>query len=126
MRRRRPARSPWNGPTPRSPPPRGAQQPPGAVAPDAAAAQIRAHEEQLERLTRSGDFRVDDIEPASIREHVSVAAREVVDRIAAPVARVDEANVVNTVRELLSSDYYLRQWGRLVMRNRSEEVDDFG
>ncbi len=32
----------------------------------------------------------------------------------------------DTARELLSSDYYLRQWGRLGMRNRSEEVDDFG
>jgi 1-acyl-sn-glycerol-3-phosphate acyltransferase len=50
----------------------------------------------------------------------------VVDRLAAPVARVDEANVVDAARELFSSDYYLRQWGRLGMRNRSEEVDDFG
>lgn len=93
---------------------------------DSAASQIRAHEERLERLTRAGDVRPEDVEPASIREQVSFAAREVVDRIAAPVARVDEVNVVNTVRELLSSDYYLRQWGRLGMRNRSEEVDDFG
>lgn len=90
------------------------------------AAKIRSHEQRLERLTRAGDARLEDVEPASIREQVSVAAREVVDRLAAPVARVDEANVVNTVRELLSSDYYLRQWGRLGMRNRSEEVDDFG
>jgi 1-acyl-sn-glycerol-3-phosphate acyltransferase len=27
---------------------------------------------------------------------------------------------------MLSTDYYLRQWGRLGMRNRSEQVDDFG
>jgi 1-acyl-sn-glycerol-3-phosphate acyltransferase len=39
---------------------------------------------------------------------------------------VTDANVVDTVRELFSGDYYLRQWGRLGMRNRSEEVDDFG
>jgi 1-acyl-sn-glycerol-3-phosphate acyltransferase len=90
------------------------------------AAKIRAHEQRLERLTRGSDLGIEDVEPASIREHVSSAAREVVDRLAGPVARVDEANVVNTVRELLSSDYYLRQWGRLGMRNRSEEVDDFG
>jgi 1-acyl-sn-glycerol-3-phosphate acyltransferase len=90
------------------------------------AAKIRAHEQRLERFIREGDSRIEDVEPASIREQVSSAAREVVDRLAAPVARVDEANVVNTVRELLSSDYYLRQWGRLGMRNRSEEVDDFG
>lgn len=46
----------------------------------------------------------------------------------APPARGDEgdANVFDTARELLSSDYYLRKWGRMGMRNRSEEVDDFG
>jgi 1-acyl-sn-glycerol-3-phosphate acyltransferase len=97
-----------------------------APASESDAAKIRAHERRLERFTRGGDTSVEDVEPASIREQVSSAAREVVDRLAAPVARVDEANVVNTVRELLSSDYYLRQWGRLGMRNRSEEVDDFG
>jgi 1-acyl-sn-glycerol-3-phosphate acyltransferase len=37
-----------------------------------------------------------------------------------------DANVFETARELLSTDYYLRQWGRIGMRNRSEEVDDFG
>lgn len=29
-------------------------------------------------------------------------------------------------RDLLSSDYYLRQWGRIGIRNRSEDIDDFG
>lgn len=38
----------------------------------------------------------------------------------------DEATVFDTARELLSSDFYLRKWGRLAMRGRSEEVDDFG
>jgi 1-acyl-sn-glycerol-3-phosphate acyltransferase len=37
-----------------------------------------------------------------------------------------EATVFDTARELLSTDYYLRKWGRLGMRNRSEEVDEFG
>jgi 1-acyl-sn-glycerol-3-phosphate acyltransferase len=55
-----------------------------------------------------------------------VRAREVVDRLAAPVVRAEETNVAETVRDLLSSAYYLRKWGRLGMRNRSEEVDDFG
>ncbi|MBI5533227.1 MAG: acyltransferase family protein [Deltaproteobacteria bacterium] len=32
----------------------------------------------------------------------------------------------DVARELLSTDYYLRQWGRIGMRNRSEVVDDFG
>jgi 1-acyl-sn-glycerol-3-phosphate acyltransferase len=34
--------------------------------------------------------------------------------------------VLGTARELLSTDFYLRQWGRLGMRDRSEEVDEFG
>jgi 1-acyl-sn-glycerol-3-phosphate acyltransferase len=37
-----------------------------------------------------------------------------------------DSSVFETARELLSTDYYLRKWGRLGMRNRSEEVDDFG
>lgn len=43
-----------------------------------------------------------------------------------PSVAPGEATVFDTARELLSSDYYLRKWGRLAMRNRSEEVDDFG
>jgi 1-acyl-sn-glycerol-3-phosphate acyltransferase len=38
----------------------------------------------------------------------------------------DEGGLAEAARELLSSDYYLRQWGRIGMRNRSEEVDEFG
>jgi 1-acyl-sn-glycerol-3-phosphate acyltransferase len=37
-----------------------------------------------------------------------------------------EPTAFDTARELLSTNYYLRKWGRLGMRNRSEEVDDFG
>jgi 1-acyl-sn-glycerol-3-phosphate acyltransferase len=43
-----------------------------------------------------------------------------------PRAASEPSNLVGTARELLSSDYYLRQWGKLGMRNRSEEVDEFG
>jgi 1-acyl-sn-glycerol-3-phosphate acyltransferase len=59
---------------------------------------------------------------------MSVAAREVAGRLAPAVEKPggDDGGVVDTVRELLSSNYYLRQWGRLGMRHRSEEVDDFG
>jgi 1-acyl-sn-glycerol-3-phosphate acyltransferase len=35
-------------------------------------------------------------------------------------------SVFDTARELLSTDFYLRKWGKLAMRGRSEEVDDFG
>jgi 1-acyl-sn-glycerol-3-phosphate acyltransferase len=43
-----------------------------------------------------------------------------------PAAPPSEATVFDTARELLSSDFYLRKWGRMAMRGRSEEVDDFG
>lgn len=39
---------------------------------------------------------------------------------------VPPESVFDTARELLSTDFYLRKWGRLAMRGRSEEVDDFG
>ena len=35
-------------------------------------------------------------------------------------------SMLGSAREMLSTDFYLRKWGRLGMRNRSEEVDDFG
>jgi 1-acyl-sn-glycerol-3-phosphate acyltransferase len=41
-------------------------------------------------------------------------------------AAAEAETVFDTARELLSTDFYLRKWGRLGMRNRSEEVDDFG
>jgi 1-acyl-sn-glycerol-3-phosphate acyltransferase len=93
---------------------------------DAGSARLRALEERLGELTRAPALPVEELPPPSIREAVSVRAREVVDRLAAPVVRAEEAKVVDTVKDLLSSAYYLRKWGRLGMRNRSEEVDDFG
>ena len=43
-----------------------------------------------------------------------------------PAEPTSEPTVFETARELLTTDFYLRKWGRLAMRNRSEEVDDFG
>ncbi len=70
------------------------------------------------------------------------AGRETLDRVAArlreriggeePAPRPSEPpgpndpSVFDVARELLSSDYYRRQWGRVAMRDRAEEVDDFG
>ncbi|MBX3207060.1 MAG: acyltransferase family protein [Labilithrix sp.] len=48
------------------------------------------------------------------------------ERLSAASLGASEATVFDTARELLSSDFYLRKWGRLAMRGRSEEVDDFG
>lgn len=43
-----------------------------------------------------------------------------------PAPPESDATVFDSARELLSTEYYLRQWGRIGMRDRSEEVDDFG
>jgi 1-acyl-sn-glycerol-3-phosphate acyltransferase len=47
-------------------------------------------------------------------------------RPSAASLREADATVFDTARELLSTDFYLRKWGRVGMRRRSEEVDDFG
>ncbi|HEX8795906.1 MAG TPA: lysophospholipid acyltransferase family protein [Polyangiaceae bacterium] len=43
-----------------------------------------------------------------------------------PSAPVMPEGMLDSARELLSTDFYLRKWGRLGLRNRSEEVDEFG
>jgi 1-acyl-sn-glycerol-3-phosphate acyltransferase len=45
---------------------------------------------------------------------------------ARPSAPALPEGMLDTARELLSTDFYLRKWGRLGLRNRSEEVDEFG
>jgi 1-acyl-sn-glycerol-3-phosphate acyltransferase len=85
------------------------------------AEQIRALEERLDRMIGEVAKRGPDLEkiPRSARGHRSVA----------PSGGPDgdgDATVFDTAREFLSSDFYMRKWGRLGMRNRSEEVDDFG
>jgi len=87
---------------------------------------LHALEARLARLTRPSSPPIDGAPPPSIREQVSSAARDVVDRLSTPVSRETDGNVAHAMRELFSSDYYLRQWARLGMRNRSEEVDEFG
>jgi 1-acyl-sn-glycerol-3-phosphate acyltransferase len=93
--------------------------------PEDVEAQIRALEARLDGMIKNAGGEREP--PASIREQVGSAAREVVDRLSAPLP-LERApdEVVEAAKELFSSDYYLRQWGRLGMRNRSEEVDDFG
>jgi 1-acyl-sn-glycerol-3-phosphate acyltransferase len=37
-----------------------------------------------------------------------------------------ERPLLDSARELLTTGFYLRKWGRMGLRNRSEEVDEFG
>jgi 1-acyl-sn-glycerol-3-phosphate acyltransferase len=98
----------------------------------------------------------DALPPPSVREERDVAARikELEERLdkmiddaahrptpgpfAAPAAPPSRPRLstrpppspddgpLESARELFSTDFYLRKWGRLGMRNRSEEVDEFG
>ena len=99
-------------------PPSGAD---GAELEGRQSSRLRALEDKLGAVTRTESALEEEPPPPSLRDHVSGAAREVVDRIA-PVSQAPDASVAEAVRELLSGDYYLRKLGRLGMRNRSEEV----
>jgi 1-acyl-sn-glycerol-3-phosphate acyltransferase len=54
------------------------------------------------------------------------ASRPALPSGAPPPASPQIAAVRETARDLLTTDFYLRQWGRLGLRSRSEEVDEFG
>lgn len=122
-------------PLPPPPRPSGTLTPPPAVV-----AQIRELEAQLDRLIDEAsrrDLASLDPEPDSEPALAAGAARDAeVDlaREAMPEPRPSlrdlsppsERAVFDTARDLLSTDFYLRKWGRLAMRGRSEEVDDFG
>ncbi|GAB4208222.1 MAG: hypothetical protein OHK0013_26520 [Sandaracinaceae bacterium] len=75
----------------------------------------------LDEAARAAD------DPAS-RMRMAEAFSEIAQQLggAVAVAPDDEAGLFASAKELLSPEYYVRQWGRIAMRNRSEDVDDFG
>jgi len=65
---------------------------------------------------------------SAVRREAAAAIGEIAARLSPELddpSMVDE-KLLSTARQLLSTDYYLRQWGRLGMRGRSETVDEFG
>lgn len=87
---------------------------------------------QLEDIERSLDRLLND---AGTVDGDPVARRRAADALSQIAARLggskeappeDADDILSTARDMLSTDFYLKQWGRLAMRNRSEEVDDFG
>ena len=92
----------------------------------ASQSQIRAREERLDGLIRGA--REDAASEPTFREQAREVAQKMAERLSVPIERPggDSGGVASTMRDLASSDYYLRQWGRIGMRSRSEEVDDFG
>jgi len=102
--------------------------------------------EQLEQQIRDLEARLDDMlsmgpqaaaYPGPARPALNARGPEAFtpapETTASPVAapaeawpKVHAAPGPPTARELLGSEFYLRQWGRASMRRRAEEVDEFG
>lgn len=83
-------------------------------------------EEKFDRLITEADSIAGD-------PHARRRAAEALSELAARLGgyeneppRAADTSLIGNARELLSTDYYARRWGRLAMRNRSEQVDDFG
>lgn len=114
-------------PAERSQPISSATEPSSSV--EEVEAQIRELEQRLDRMIRDSLPRRSSPSPDT-RERAEIAARALGERLQEqlPIEKPggDDGSVLDAARELLSSDYYLRQWGRLGMRNRSEEVDELG
>jgi 1-acyl-sn-glycerol-3-phosphate acyltransferase len=67
-------------------------------------------------------------EGSEARRRATAAIGEIAARLGPDLAieRPGDDKLRSTARQLLSTDYYMRQWGRLAMRGRSEQVDEFG
>lgn len=94
--------------------------------------QIRELEARLDELLRQARERSADGEQVSkvverLRARIEKEEKEEdITAATSVIARSEEQNVFDVARELLSSNYYLRQWGRVALRDRSEEIDEFG
>jgi 1-acyl-sn-glycerol-3-phosphate acyltransferase len=87
--------------------------------------QIRDLEGRLDRMIKKAELR--DSEEKSRAE---LTARAIAERLHSPLpdegTGAEAPPDADAARELLSSDYFVKQWGRTGMRDRSEEVDEFG
>jgi 1-acyl-sn-glycerol-3-phosphate acyltransferase len=81
-------------------------------------AQIRSLEARLDGLIRRTGATEEAVE-AGIRERVEEVARAAVERITQRPATADNDDPV-------AAEYVARKWGREALRNRQEDVDDFG
>jgi 1-acyl-sn-glycerol-3-phosphate acyltransferase len=83
------------------------------------AGRIRELEEKLDRMIGE-HARGRDAE-----DEVSLAAPSQARVTRSPLPPAPDG-MPGGARELLSSDFYVRKWGRLGLRSRSEEIDEFG
>jgi 1-acyl-sn-glycerol-3-phosphate acyltransferase len=80
--------------------------------------ELRAVEAELDRMWAGRPRRSDENGTKSVMDRI---------REAIPVELPGEdGSLVDAAKDVLSTDYYLRQWGKIGLRNRSEEVDEFG
>ncbi|HEY8089741.1 MAG TPA: 1-acyl-sn-glycerol-3-phosphate acyltransferase [Polyangiaceae bacterium] len=102
-------------------PPATVAVPPERPSDPAVAARIRELEARLDRMIgEHARPEADDADDGSPLPPYSEPPRS---RSSIPPA---PDSVLDVARELLSTDFYLRKWGRMGLRNRSEEVDEFG
>lgn len=88
------------------------------------AAQIRELEARLDRLIRDSAAAAPEAEEAApIDATTDATAEDEADPAPTPPSAPSAGD---TADELTSTQFYVRQWGRLGMRSRGEEVDDFG
>ncbi|MBN8615678.1 MAG: acyltransferase family protein, partial [Deltaproteobacteria bacterium] len=82
-------------------------------------------EARIDRLLDEASRAADD--PAA-RMRMAEAFSEIAHQLGGEgaVPETEDPGMLSSARELLSPEYYVKQWGRVAMRNRSEEVDDFG
>jgi 1-acyl-sn-glycerol-3-phosphate acyltransferase len=82
---------------------------------------IRELEARLDRMIGAHERKPADGVDAASSSQLPSAPPSSTSSVPAP-----PEGVFDTARELLSTDFYLRKWGRLGLRNRAEEVDEFG
>lgn len=85
-------------------------------------------DEQIKRLELQLDALLKKKDPKAAEATETVEAVAVREQTPAEKTESDrkEAQRLDDVGELASSEYFARQWGRVAMRDRAEEVDEFG
>lgn len=93
-------------------------------APNPSVEPMRGFDAQLESIVR--DVNASDDE-AERRVRAAAALRDIAARLHhTPPSDSPETSGFGSARSILRTDHYLRQWGRLAMRGRVQDVDDFG
>jgi len=94
---------------------------PKSMTVDEVAAQIKKLETKLDRMIQRSRKK-------SPAETAPPTSRNGTDTHLAPLAPRPDTEIApdDPTHEVVSSDYYDKQWGRTAMRDRAEDVDDFG